>query len=274
MAALAGVNWDAHKERLELDGHVIGVKDLFHPERLIARMDGHGVERALVSIPPPLYRQGLTAPEALAWARCVNQSMLEMVSPWRDRLGVLFYLPLEHPSVFETLMKEADPKDYEGIALAAGGHPDILYSDQRYEPLWKWLNARNSFVFLHPGSCTDPRLAKFYLENLVGNPIETGVAAAHLVMAGVPARYPSIRFALAHAGGIFTALVGRMERGAETSRPGIDLGAERPLQAARRFWVDDIAHHPATLDLAKQIVGPEHVMHGSDWPFPMGHLID
>lgn len=274
MAALAGVQWDAQSEKLIIDGHVIGAKDLFHPERLIARMDRHRVARALVSIPPPLYRQGLPADEALAWARCVNRSMLEFVAPWRERLGVLFYLPLEHPDLFETLMSEADPTDYEGVALAAGGHPDIVYSDQRYEPLWHWLNTRNAFVFLHPGTCADPRLAKFYLENLVGNPVETGVAAAHLVMAGVPARFPGIRFALAHAGGIFTALVGRMERGAQTSRPGMDPGVERPLQAARRFWVDDIAHHPATLTLAREIVGPEHVMHGSDWPFPMGHLLE
>ena len=168
-------------------------------------------------------------------------------------------------------MRDCDTGSYEGLTLAAGGHPDILYSEVRYEPLWQWLDAKSTFVFLHPGTCADPRLAKFYLENLVGNPIETGVAAAHLVMTGVPSRYPRIRFALAHAGGIFTSLVGRMERGFDTSRPGVDQHVERPLQAARRFYVDDIAHNPGTLELARQIVGNDHVLYGSDWPFPMGH---
>ena len=41
-------------------------------------------------------------------------------------------------------------------------------------------------------------------------------------------RYPLIRFALAHAGGIFTTLVGRMERGAQTSRPGMNPASSAP----------------------------------------------
>ena len=118
--------------------------------------------------------------------------------------------------------------------------------------------------------CRDTRLAKFYLENLVGNPYETAVAAAHLVMAGVPSRFPRIRFCLAHAGGMFTTLVGRTQRGFDTLRPDVDLDVEPPLQAARRFYADCIAHHPATLRHAKEVLGEDKVLFGSDWPFPMG----
>jgi aminocarboxymuconate-semialdehyde decarboxylase len=89
-------------------------------------------------------------------------------------------------------------------------------------------------------------------------------------MAGVPSRYPRIRFTLAHAGGIFTTLIGRLERGFETIRPGVDMAVERPLQAARRFHVDNIAHHAGLLELAGKMVGEDHVLYGSDWPFPMG----
>jgi aminocarboxymuconate-semialdehyde decarboxylase len=271
MASQDGVEWDATREHLVIDGHKLGIKDLFHPERLVARMDRQGIARSLVSIPPPLYRQGLSSDGALTWAQAMNKELLAIASARPDRLGALFYIPLEHPSLFETLMLDCEAGPYEGISLAAGGHPAILFSDPRYDVLWAWLESRRAFVFLHPGTCSDPRLSTFYLENLIGNPVETGVAAAHLIMAGVPSRYPNIRFALAHAGGIFTALVGRMERGFETSRPGVNCDVERPLQAARRFYVDDIAHHSGTLQLARQIVGNDHVLYGSDWPFPMGH---
>ncbi|WP_177142260.1 amidohydrolase family protein [Variovorax sp. YR266] len=143
----------------------------------------------------------------------------------------------------------------------------MLYEKSRRGSI---TDAKGSFVFLHPGACFDPRLASFYLENLVGNPVETGVAASHLVMAGVPARYPSIRFCLAHAGGIFTSLVGRMQRDFETRRPGVSLDVELPLQAARRFNIDSIAPQPDALELAKTIFGANHVLYESDWPFPMG----
>jgi len=132
------------------------------------------------------------------------------------------------------------------------------------------MNDREMFGFIHPGTCQDCRLAAFYMENLVGNPYETGIAATHLVMAGVPARYPKIRFCLAHAGGTFPALVGRLQHGFETRRPGLNLSVEHPLKAARRFFADGIAHHPGTLKLAKEVLGSDHIFFGSDWPFPMG----
>lgn len=270
LVGMPGVDWDAQKELLALDGHKVGIKDLFHVERLIARMDRHGVARSLVSIPPPLYRQGLTADACLAWVQYANGALRDLAASNPSRLGALFHLPLEHPSLFAPLLVLYDAGGFDGVSLAAGGHPDILFSDPKFDSLWQYLDAKGAFVFLHPGTCADPRLAQFYLENLVGNPVETGVAAAHLIMAGVPSRYPRIRFTLAHAGGIFTTLIGRLERGFETTRPGVDMAVERPLQAARRFHVDNIAHHAGLLELAGKMVGEDHVLYGSDWPFPMG----
>ncbi len=270
LAALNAVTWDEKTEALSLDGHKVGMKSLFHPEKLIARMDKVGVKRSLVSIPPPLYRQDLSAQQSLEWVRYSNAELLSIAEKSDGRFGALFYVPLEHPSLFEALMSDYEQGKYEGIALAAGGHPGIVYSDSRYVPLWEFCEAKKAFVFMHPGTCADPRLAKFYLENLVGNPVETGIAATHLVMANIPSTYPSIRFCLAHAGGIFTSLVGRLERGFDTERPGVDLIVERPLQAAKRFYADCIAHDPQTLAFAKQIFGEDKVVYGSDWPFPMG----
>ena len=270
LSALNGVSWNAVDESLVLDGHRVGMKDLFHPERLIARMDAHGVQRALVSIPPPLYRQGLSERDSWAWVSYVNEEMSAIARASKDRLGALLYVPLEHPRLFAASQSRYERGGFEGIALAAGGHAEIIYSQERYEGLWKWLDGQGAFVFVHPGTCADPRLAAFYLENLVGNPIETGVAAAHLVMAGVPGRYPRIRFCLAHAGGIFTSLLGRLQRGFDMRRPGVNLDVEQPLQAGRRFYADGIAHSPDTLEHAKTMLGDEHVLYGSDWPFPMG----
>jgi len=270
LRSFEGVAWDEATKRLTVDGHVVGAKDLFHPERLLARMDKDGVRRALVSIPPPLYRQHLESDDALDWVRYLNAALREIAAASEGRLGALFYIPLEHPPLFPELQRDFAQGGFEGVALAAGGHPGIVYSIEELESLWAWLDSVSAFVFVHPGTCADGRLAKFYLENLVGNPVETGVAAAHLVMRGVPSRYPRIRFCLAHGGGIFSSLLGRLERGFQTERPGVDLSVERPLQAARRFYVDDIAHHPGTLALARELFGEDHVLHGSDWPFPMG----
>lgn len=270
LEGLPGVRWLPEQPALELDGHRVGVRALFEPERLLEWMGTHAIARALVSIPPPLYRQHLPEDQALEWARYVNQELLAVCARSEGRLSAMLHLPLEHPGLLARLIEEHQDTPFGGVAIAAGGHPGIVYSDAHYAPLWEWLNDRGVFTFLHPGACTDTRLAKFYLENLLGNPYETGVAASHLVLAGIPARYPRIRFCLAHAGGAFTALVGRLQKGFETQRPGVDLGVEPPLQAARRFYADGIAHHAAGLRLAREVLGEDKLLFGSDWPFPMG----
>lgn len=270
LQGIDGVQWLAQDKALVVDGHRVGIKALFEPQRLIAWMDANSVRRALVSIPPPLYRQHLSREAAAAWVRYLNTELLAICEASQGRLEALFYLPLEHPSLLPELLHECGNREFAGVALAAGGHPEIEYWREHYIPLWEWMEARSTFAFIHPGTCEDCRLEHFYMENLVGNPYETGIAATHLIMAGVPSRYPRVRFCLAHAGGIFPALLGRLEHGFATTRPGIDVSVEHPLQAARRFYADGLAHHPAALQLAKEMFGADHIFFGSDWPFPMG----
>ncbi len=270
LAELPGIQWLAQENTLVVDGHKLGVKALFEPQRLVAWLDGQCIARALVSIPPPLYRQHLSAQTAALWVRYLNTELSAVCAQTAGRLEPLFFLPMEHPCLLAELLEEAHVGRYAGLALAAGGSASIEYSHEHYQVVWDWANRHSSFIFIHPGACGDCRLGRFYLENLVGNPFETGVAAAHLVMAGVPARFPAIRFCLAHGGGIFPALVGRLQRGFDTSRPGIDTRVEAPLQAAKRFYADGIVHHAAALQLTQAILGADHVLFGSDWPFPMG----
>lgn len=267
---LDGVAWRADDGVLVIDGQPLRVADLYHPERLLAWMAEHGVQRALVSVPPPLYRQHLPAPAARSWAQYLNDGLMVMASRHREQLGVLLHLPMEHAVIAQALAESYDEAPCAGFALAAGGDPAIDYGDPAHRPLWELLDRRGAFVFLHPGHCGDGRLARAYLDNLLGNPYETALAATQLVMADIPRQYPRIRFCLAHAGGLFPAACGRLQRGFDTGRPGVPAQIEPPLQAARRFYADCIAHHPASLRLAAEVFGASHLLFGSDWPFPMG----
>jgi aminocarboxymuconate-semialdehyde decarboxylase len=75
---------------------------------------------------------------------------------------------------------------------------------------------------------------------------------------------------LSHAGGALPFVIGRLQRGYDTSRPGVDTGAEPPRAAVRRLWFDSIAHDPACLRLVAEIAGEDRILLGSDLPFPMG----
>jgi len=270
LAAIDGVTWDLAARCLDVDGRLLRITELYQPEKLIQWMDRKGIGQAWISIPPPLYRQQLSEDAAGHWCQYVNQELCAIASASRGRLRALIHLPLEHPSLALRIHEGITEPEIAGCALAAGGHSRIVLSDEVYFPLWEKLNKEQSFVFLHPGTCHDKRLALFYLENLLGNPVETAVAATHLIMAGIPERFPQIRFCLAHGGGAFPGTVGRLERGFTTTRPGVNVSVERPLLAARRLWADGITHHPTALRLAEDVFGSDHILYGSDWPFPMG----
>ena len=266
---LSGVAW-RDDGVMEIDGQPLNVPDLYQPQRLLAWMGANGVQRALVSVPPPLYRQHLDAAAAAAWAQYLNDGLMAIAALHRAQLGALLHLPMEHAALARDLAGGYAGQACAGFALAAGGTEAIDYGDPAHRPLWKLLDRLGAFVFIHPGHCGDGRLARCYLDNLLGNPYETAVAASQLVMADVPRRYPGIHFCLAHAGGLFPAACGRLQRGFDTARPGVPALMEPPLQAAKRFYADCIAHQPAALRLASDVFGASHVLFGSDWPFPMG----
>ena len=69
-------------------------------------------------------------------------------------------------------------------------------------------------IFIHPHHVAGmDRLQNFYLSNLIGNPLDTTIAAAKLIFSGVLEKYPGLKIILAHAGGQFPYIIGRMEHG-------------------------------------------------------------
>lgn len=255
---------------LEVDGRVLGPDALYRPEALIAWMSQHGVDRALVSAPPPAYRPQLEAAACERWTAYLNDGLREMARAWPERLHPALHLPVAHPDLAASVARAAlrdGARVFAAPAAAAGGP---TYADPALTPLWQALDDGAAFVFVHPGACCDGRLHNYYLENLLGNPYETAVTAAHLVLGGVVERYPNIDFCLAHGGGATAMVAGRWQRGFDTRRPGIDGARARPGDLLRRLFVDCIVHDRAALDLVAAVFGAERILFGSDWPFPMG----
>ncbi len=272
LAGIDGVDWRSDTGQLAVDGHVISVKKLFQPGQLLVWMDDQKIAQAWISIPPPLYRQQLSEEQAGPWFSYLNDGLDRICVAYPDRLRPLYHLPLEHPALSADIARKCIEAGNSGFSAAAGGHERIIYSDSAYEPLWELLDSHSSFIFMHPGHCCDGRLSAFYLENLVGNPHETAVAVSHLIFGGVCQRYARIRFCLAHGGGTMALLAGRLQQGFDTARPGLDTSLQCPRKALSRFRVDCILHDADTVALAANVFGEEHVLFGSDWPFPMGLL--
>jgi aminocarboxymuconate-semialdehyde decarboxylase len=271
LAGIAGVSWNDADATMTIDGYTLAAKSVYSPEALIAWMDEHRVERAWISIPPPLYRLGLDAPAMRTWVLYVNDGLEALAAKFPDRLSPLYHLPVTHTALAAEIVTTRAKTGRPRFAMPAGSQDHkVILSDSAFAPLWSALNAARGFLFLHPCKGCDPRYEPFYLHNLLGSPVETALAAAHLAMSGILERHPDMTVCLAHAGGASAAVAGRLERGQTTSRPGADTGAQKARLAFKRFCIDCIAHDAGALQAAAAMHGQEHVLFGSDWPFSMG----
>ena len=156
-------------------------------------------------------------------------------------------------------------------AYAATAILDRELSDPAFFPVYEALEGLGLPLFLHPVFVIgEERLKKFYLTNLLGNPFETAIAAAHLIFGGVLDRFPKLTVVLPHAGGAFPSVVGRLHRGWEKRAELRNIEAS-PLAYVRRFYYDTIGYSDEALANVVRMAGPDRILMGSDYCFPIAY---
>jgi aminocarboxymuconate-semialdehyde decarboxylase len=259
---------------VELGGRPIrsAVGEFVDVDRIIEEQRTAGIERTVLCPWVPLLFYDVEAEEGLRRCRIQNDALAALVRSHRERIAALGAVPLQDPELaageLERLMAAGE---LGGVEVAASVAGDYL-GDDRFEPFWSAAERTGALVFVHPTTrgFEVPALADYYLWNTVGNPFETTIAAAHMVMSGLLERRPRLRVVLAHGGGALPALRGRLSH-AHSFQPqaGARLG-ESPEESIRRFCFDTVTHDPELLRALIEFAGPERVLLGSDHPFDMG----
>ncbi|MGH7159194.1 MAG: amidohydrolase family protein [Acetobacteraceae bacterium] len=255
--------------KLGVCGHGVPLLPISDVTRLLDRLHADGLDGAIVSVPPPLFRPDLSRAEGRDYTRLVNDGLLRACRIEPNALRPLAYLPGEDPELAAELAGQLG-SEWAGAVMGTAFGNGLSYAHPGFDPLWQILSDARLPLFIHPGATPDRRLDHYYLANLLGNPVETTIAAANLLFSGVIYRFPRLTVILAHGGGALAALIGRWQRGVETARPGIPAMPAAPLAAVQRFYIDSLFHSAPFRDAAISIIGIGRVLLGSDWPFPMG----
>jgi aminocarboxymuconate-semialdehyde decarboxylase len=187
------------------------------------------------------------------------------------RLVGLAVLPMHEPDLAaREVERAAQLPGIRGFYMATHINGREL-SDEAFFPVYERIDALGLPVFLHPlFVLAAERLQKYYLTNLLGNPFESAVAAAHLIYGGVLDRFPKLQIVLPHAGGAFPWLVGRLNRGWE-KRQDLKHIKQRPLDYLRRFHYDTVGYSDDVLDYLVRVVGADRILMGSDYCFPIAY---
>lgn len=240
-------------------------------DRRTRAMDRAGIGVHALSLTVPMVYWA-DADLGLRLAQAVNDAMAEAHRAHPGRFVGCATLPLQDPALaLGELTRAAALPGIRAVYMGTNVNGREL-SDPALAPIFERCQALGLPVLLHPiGVVGAERLRPFYLHNLLGNPFDTAIAAAHLVFGGVLDRFPRLAVGLPHAGGALPYLVGRLRRG-QRVRPEARDGARRPITAyLRRFTYDTISHSPEALRFLVATVGADRVMLGSDFCFDMGY---
>ena len=248
---------------------VPGHRDIDYRRRVL---DEAGVDMQVISFTAP--GTSIESPQRAAeLAVVVNDGLAEAVAACPDRFTALGHLPLNNPAAaVGELDRVLGELELPGVMLYsnAGGAP---LADERFWPLYERADEAGAVIYIHP---TCPlgveAMEEFMLMPLVGFLFDTTLAAAHLVFAGVPERYPDIRWVLCHNGGAIPFLAERLDRGYEAFRRCREHLRKLPSEYLRDFYYDTVNFDPTCLQLTLDFAGIGQVLAGSDYPHMIGSL--
>ncbi len=259
---------------VELGGRRIGsmVKEFVDLDRILATQERAGIDHVVLSPWVPLLPYDVDPDEGLRRCRLQNRGLARMRAARRDRISVLGAVPLQDPNLAAVELSELMASGaFAGVEITTSVRGTYL-GDASFAPFWTAAEAAGALVFVHPTThgFGDPAFRDYHLHNLIGNPMETTLTAAHMVLSGVMERHPALRVLLAHGGGAIVALRGRLRHGHEAVSAAGGALSEPADVSIGRFLFDTVTHDPALLRDLVDAVGAERVLLGSDYPFDMG----
>jgi aminocarboxymuconate-semialdehyde decarboxylase len=238
-------------------------------ELRLAGMRRQRVDLQALSLTTPMVNWA-SAGFGLALAQAYNDAASAAHQRHPGHFVGLATLPMQAPELaLKELERCAKLPGMRGLYLATNINGAEL-DEKRFWDVYAKAEELGWTIYLHPvDTIGRERTTRYYLKNLLGNPYDTGVAAASLLFGGVLDAFPKLEVNLPHAGGTFPWLIGRLDHGTKV-RPELKHMKRMPSDYLRRFSYDTIGHDDRINAALVRLVGADRVLLGTDYCFDMG----
>lgn len=248
-------------------------RNCWDPELRIEEYASRGVQVQVVCTIPVLFSYWAKPEHTLEVSQFLNDHLAEVVARYPRHYVGLGTVPMQDTSLAIAELERCKSVGLVGVQIGSNIN-DLNLSEPRFFPFFEACQDLDMALFVHPWNMMGFKsMEKYWLPWLVGMPAETSRAICSMIFSGIFERLPRLRCCFAHAGGSFLPTIGRIEHGFNC-RP--DLVAidnpHNPKKYLGKFWVDCITHDIRMLEYVLELVGPNKVTLGSDYPFPLGDL--
>ena len=243
------------------------------------QMDAQGVQMQVLTLGGFMPWQWVTPEQGVKVAQTVNDAAIAAHTAFPDRFVAGIELPVGDPiGSLKELNRVAGKPGMVAVHIpnSLAGREYIF--EPAFGPVLARIEELGLSMLIHPldgepNWYAGKRLADAYsgemtpganrfpgLTNTVGEMYEQGTTVSKLIVSGTLDKYPGLRMVIAHAGGAFPYVVGRLDFRAPTL-PKL----QHPIKDyIRRFYFDSLAFYPPTLDYLITMVGSDRVVVGTD----------
>jgi len=265
-------HWPTIERTSETDASLMFGRDTYRridhrcwsPDARLADMDREDVAVQVLSPIPVTFCYRASAAGAAELASAQNEFFARIVRRHPSRFAALGAVALQDPDrAVDEMRRCMRQPGFLGVEIGTQVAGTEL-ADPSLDRFFAVAHELDALVLVHPSDQDlSPRVASLGLGFGAGMPIETALAASALIIGGALSRRPTVRICLAHGGGALPAMIGRLDKGA-TIAGSPDL----PSRLVHQLWCDSLTYHRQALDAAVEVFGRDHVVFGSDYPFP------
>ena len=238
----------------------------------IEDMDRVGIDIEVVSLSTPnvFFADEKLQPEI---AKMVNDAYGELIARHPKRFKGFASIPMDAPdAALRELHRAIDELKLNGVILLSNIRGKALTAPV-YRPFFEEADRMKLCILLHPmlPANSEP-FREYVLGPIIGFPFDTTLAVARMCYDGLLRDLPGIRWIIAHIGGAVPYLMERMDNGFRDfaeCRVKID---QLPSTYLKRLYYDTVTFSPYNLNMARDLVGVEHLVMGSDYPHLLGSI--
>lgn len=260
---------DGVEDSITVNGMAVGatIHQLSDVAGIMTATRRAGIDRRVLSPPPFTYRYWDDPEDTARLHRAINDATAAVVDSHPDQFLGLATVPLQdaEASIAEAA-RAREELGLVGVTLGtnvAGGNVD----DPVRRPFLAAMAEAGMPVLIHPDFVPQPRIGDYYLVNLVGMPVESGITMANMVFSGLFEEMPGLRVCFMHGGGIGPYLLGRWDKGWQV-RPESRVDRDTPPSSGLgNVFCDTLTHSPLALSYLVELLGEGNVVIGTDLPF-------